>query len=128
VRFWLTGRGPSQDVIAFTCGHTYGRREYFEQILPELRRRLDSLPAPAPLTASVRPSPTITSSARRKRTHTDTQARTRAWTDTCAQLWLASYYLPRMPLACPLCAFNGLRQDLVRAQPDAADRVRAWDR
>jgi len=31
-----------------------------------------------------------------------------------------------MHVACPPCLFNGLRQDVIKTQPDLQDRIRAW--
>lgn len=109
--------------MAFTCAHNYSRREYYDQLLPELRRRLEAWPTPMGLTASVRQSGGGLSFVF---ILTDTNLRFYFSSHRPAQILLADYYLPRMHVACPPCLFNGLRQDVIKTQPDLQDRIRAW--
>ena len=137
---WLTledgaaaarGRPRPQDRIAFTCTPTFARREYYEQLLPDLRQRLESLPTPLPLTASVRVGCAL------RRAHQYAQARggadpSLAPCEHCyragtVQLLLADYYQPRMHMACPPCVFNSFRQDALKAHPELANQIRTWN-
>ncbi len=100
-------------MFAFTCGHQFLRRQFFDSVIPELRKRLDTLPSPLPLTAQVGRSVT---------------GRRRDGADGPRQMCLSGYHQAHQThLACPLCLFNGLRQDMQRLQPDAAaDKAKNW--
>jgi hypothetical protein len=44
---------PQQEVIAFTCGHAYRRRDFYEEILPEFLVRMATLQPRIPITTKL---------------------------------------------------------------------------
>ncbi len=114
--------GGEKEVVAFTCGHAFGRNYFLSVLLPEFVTRLGALQPPIPITAkflqaeyqqafAVSPASTAPTSSSSSSSSSAAAAAPGSG---------AAPPAPFMAVSCPLCLYHALTQQQMKSGAGSA--------